>query len=209
MTSNYSRRTGRCGRRGGADLSAGVNLQDMIASHSFYERTPMNHRGVMGTCIAGALGLTLLAAGALGQQQSLKEQLVGTWTIVSWEQKKSDGTKLQQFGAHPAGIAFFDAGGRYIISVMRSDRARYASNALWQGTAEENKATADGTQTYFGTYSISEADSSIAIHVEASSFPNWNGTDQKRIVAITGDQLTLTIRPATGENVDVVWKRAK
>jgi hypothetical protein len=169
----------------------------------------MNHRGVMGTCIAGALGLTLLAAGALGQQQSLKEQLVGTWTIVSWEQKKSDGTKLQQFGRSPKGIAFFDAGGRYIISVMRSDRISYASNALWQGTAEENKATAEGTQTYFGTYSISEADRSIAIHVEASSFPNWNGTDQKRIVAITGDQLTLTIRPATGENVDVVWKRAK
>ena len=25
---------------------------------------------------------------ALGQQQSLKEQLVGTWTLLSWEQKK-------------------------------------------------------------------------------------------------------------------------
>jgi hypothetical protein len=169
----------------------------------------MNHRGVTGACIAGALGLSLLAAGAFGQRQSLKEQLVGTWTLISWEQKKSDGTRLQQFGENPIGIAFFDAGGRYIISVMRSDRARYASNALWQGTAEENKATADGTQTYFGTYTISEADRSIAIHVEGSSFPNWNGTDQKRIVAITGDQLTLTLRPPSGENVDVVWKRAK
>jgi hypothetical protein len=169
----------------------------------------MKHRGVMGTCIAGTLGLTLLAVSALGQQQSLKEQLVGTWKLVSWEQKKRDGTRLQQFGANPAGIAFFDAGGRYIITVMRSDRARYASNALWQGTAEENKATADGTQTYFGTYSTSEADRSIAIHVEGSSFPNWIGTDQKRIVAITGDQLTLTIRSPSGENVDVVWKRAK
>jgi hypothetical protein len=169
----------------------------------------MKHRGVMGTCIAGALALSLLSVGAFGQQQSLKEQLVGTWKLVSWEQKKRDGTRLQQFGANPTGIAFFDAGGHYIIAVMRSDRARYASNALWQGTAEENKATADGTQTYFGTYSTSEADRSIALHVEGSSFPNWNGTDQNRIVSITGDQLTLTIRPASGENVDVVWKRAK
>jgi hypothetical protein len=31
---------------------------------------------------------------ALGQEQSLKEQLVGTWTLLSWEQKKGDGTKL-------------------------------------------------------------------------------------------------------------------
>jgi hypothetical protein len=169
----------------------------------------MSHRSVMGTCIAGALGLSLLAVGAFGQQRSLQEQLVGTWTLVSWEQKKRDGSKVQRFGANPTGIAFFDAGGRYIISVMRTGRAGYASNALWQGTAEENKATADGTQTYFGTYSTNEADRSIAIHIEGSSFPNWNGTDQKRFVAITGEQLTLTIRPPSGEDVDVVWRRAR
>jgi hypothetical protein len=140
---------------------------------------------------------------------SLKGRLVGTWTVVSWEQKKSDGTKGQRYGENPVGIAFFDEGGRYIITVMRSDRTNYASGALWQGTSEENKATADGTITYFGTYSVSEADSSIAIHIEGSSFPNWNGVDQKRIVAIAGDQLTLTVRPPTGDIVDVIWKRAK
>jgi hypothetical protein len=140
---------------------------------------------------------------------SLKGQLVGTWLLASWEQKKGDGTKVQRYGENPVGIAFFDSGGRYIITVMRSDRAKYASDALWQGTAEENKATADGTITYFGTYSVNEADSSIAIHIDGSSFPNWNGVDQKRIVAIAGDQLTLTVRPPTGEIVDVVWRRAR
>jgi hypothetical protein len=140
---------------------------------------------------------------------SLKEQLIGTWMLASWEQRKGDGTKVQRYGESPVGVAFFDAGGRYIITVMQSERATYASGALWQGTAEENKATADGTITYFGTYSVNEADSSIAIHIDGSSFPNWNGVDQKRIVAITGDQLTLTVRPPTGEIVDVVWKRAK
>jgi len=169
----------------------------------------MNIRRTMGTCIMTVPGLALLAAAALAQQPSLKEKLVGTWNVVSWEQKKSDGAKLQQFGSNPVGIAFFDAGGRCIITVMRSDRAGYASNALWQGTAEENNATANGTMTYFGTYSADEADRSIAIQVEGSSFPNWNGTTQKRFVAIAGDKLTLSIRPPTGENVEVVWKRAK
>jgi hypothetical protein len=167
----------------------------------------MNFRSVIGMCITTAL--PLLDSGAVGQQQSLKEQLVGTWSVVSWEQKKANGSKLQQFGANPTGIAFFDAGGRYIITVMRSDRAGYAGNALWQGTAEENKATAEGTMTYFGTYSVNEVDRSIAVHVEGSSFPNWNGTVQKRMVAITGDQLTLTVHPPSGETVDIVWKRAK
>ena len=71
-------------------------------------------------------------------------------------------------------MAFFDAGGRFIITVMRSDRARYASDDRSQATAEENEATAQGVMTYFGTYTVSEADRIIAIHVEACSFPNWN-----------------------------------
>jgi hypothetical protein len=168
----------------------------------------MNLRIGIGMCMTAVLGLPLFASSAVGQQPSLKQQLVGTWMVVSWEQKKGDGTKSQLYGANPTGIAFFDDGGRYIITVMRPDRARYASNTLRQGTAEENKATADGTITYFGTYTVSEVDRSIAIHVEGSSFPNWNGTDQKRIVAIAGDQLTLTVPVPSGENVDVVWKRA-
>jgi hypothetical protein len=84
-----------------------------------------------------------------GQQESLKDQLVGTWALVSWGQKKSDGSEVQRYGATPTGIAFFDAAGRYIVTVMRSDRANYASNTPWHGTAEENKATANGTITYF------------------------------------------------------------
>jgi hypothetical protein len=129
--------------------------------------------------------------------------------LLSWEQKKADGTKVERYGTSPTGIAFFDEGGRYIITVMRSDRAKYASNALWQRTPEENKETADGTITYFGTYSISEADSSITVHVNGSSFPNWNGTDQKRVITIAGDHLTLTARPPGADVVDVIWERAK
>jgi hypothetical protein len=159
--------------------------------------------------MAAAFGLSLHANSASGQQPSMKEGLIGTWIVVSWEQKKNDGTTLRQFGENPAGMAIFDASGRYIITVMRSDRAKYKSDALWQGTAEENETAANGTQTYFGTYTVNDADQSIAIHVEGSSFPNWNGANQKRFVAIAGDQLTLTIRPPSGETVDVIWKRAK
>ncbi|WGS21121.1 MULTISPECIES: lipocalin-like domain-containing protein [unclassified Bradyrhizobium] len=163
---------------------------------------------IFAACTVAIFGSSIMTFDALGQKQSLKDQLVGTWTLLSWEQRRSDGTKVERYGDNPKGIAFFDAGGRYIITVMRSDRAKYASNALWQGTPQENKETADGTITYFGTYSTNEADSSIAIHVEGSSFPNWNGTDQRRFVSITGDQLTLTVRPPTGDVVDVIWKRA-
>jgi hypothetical protein len=154
-----------------------------------------------------ALGLALPGS-AVSQQRSLKEQLLGTWTLVSHESTRADGSKFSMYGASPKGVAFFDAG-RFIITVMRSDRAKYAIDFPTQGTDEENKATASGTITYFGTYSVREADRSIAIHIEASSFPNWNGTDQIRTFAIVGEQLTLTARALlTGGHADVIWKRA-
>ena len=66
-----------------------------------------------------SFGLSMVTFDVLRQQQSLKEQLVGTWTLLAWEQKKGDGTKVERYGTSPKGIAFFDAGGRYIITVMR------------------------------------------------------------------------------------------
>jgi hypothetical protein len=52
---------------------------------------------------------------AVSQQKSPKEQLVATWTLVAWDQRNADGTKFQQFGASPKGIAFFD--NHYMITV--------------------------------------------------------------------------------------------
>ena len=121
---------------------------------------------------------------------------------------RADGTRTPVYGVNPKGVAVFDAGGRFIITAMRSDRTKYGSNHPAKGTDEENKATAQGTMTYFGTYTVNEADRTIDIHIEASSFPNWSGTDQKRGFAITGDRLTLTAR-ALGGSADVVWQRAK
>jgi hypothetical protein len=143
---------------------------------------------------------------------SLKQQLIGTWTLVSWVQTHADGSTFRQFGANPKGIAFFDADGHYIITVMRSDRANYAIEnfgQIAQATAEENKATAQGTITYFGTYAVNEPDRTIAIRIEACSFANWSGTEQERIFEIADEQLKLTVHPLRGGSVDVIWRRAR
>ena len=45
----------------------------------------MNRRSVFMLAKVAALGLVLLPSNLNSQQSTLKEQLVGTWTIVSWE----------------------------------------------------------------------------------------------------------------------------
>jgi hypothetical protein len=43
-----------------------------------------------------SLGLALATSDAVAQQKSIKDQLVGTWTVVSWDQVRADGSKIQQ-----------------------------------------------------------------------------------------------------------------
>jgi len=167
--------------------------------------------------LSAAWVLVLVIAGAFhtcnafAQQQSLKEQLLGTWTLVSIDYVRQDGGRFQTFGPEPKGIAIFDRSDHYIIAVMRSDRPKFAINDRLKGTAEENRATTQGTITYFGTYSVDEATQAIAIHIVGSSFPNWNGTDQKRIVTIAGEELKLTNPTAStgGGTTEVVFKRTR
>ena len=154
--------------------------------------------------------MALPGGNAVSQQKLLTEQLIGSWSLISHAASRPDGSKVLPYGANPKGIAIFDAGGHFIITVMRSDRPRYAQDLPSLGSPDENKATAEGTMTYFGTYSTNEADRTISIHIAASSFPNWNGTDQTRGFSIQGDQHTLVARALpTGGTAEVIWKRAK
>jgi hypothetical protein len=90
-----------------------------------------------------------------------------------------------------------------------ADLPKYASNSRTQGTPEEYKATVQGYLGYFGTYALNGSD--LVFHIEGSSFPNWNGAEQKRTnVTITGDELKYSqpTPSAGGSPVVIVWKRA-
>src|SRR5262249_60611654 len=143
----------------------------------------MNRHHLFSISAVAALGFALLPGSAVGQQKSLKDQLVGTWTLVSWEQTNPDGSKLQRFGANPRGINVFDANGRVFVMYARPDLPKIASGNPSTPTPEEAKAIVSGAIGYFGTYTVNEADKSLALHLEGRSFPNLLLADQKRTIA--------------------------
>jgi len=156
------------------------------------------------------LGLTLLPGIAVGQQGSLKEQLIGTWKIVSVNNTRPDGSTKQIFGANPRGIAVFDAHGNTVVVLMRSDRAKFAADSRDLGTPEENKATVQGTHAYFGSYSVIEEEKTLVFHNEGNTFPNQEGVDTKRFISISGDEFRwITPAPSVGGRSEAVWKRVK
>jgi hypothetical protein len=79
-----------------------------------------------------------------------------------------------------------------------------------KGTAEENQAAVQGILAHFGTWSVNEADGTFTMKVEASSFPNDIGTEQKRLVeSLSGDELKfVNPTPTTGAKAYEVWKKA-
>lgn len=155
------------------------------------------------------LGIALPAGDAVGQQKTLKEQLVGTWTVVSSTTKLPDGSPV--WGSNPKGLVIFTDNGRYSSHIMRSDRPKFASNNRMQGTPDENKATAQGSISSFGTYSVNEANKTYTIRFEGSSYPNVEGTESTRPFTITGDELRVTNPAPTagGPPSHLVYKRAK
>jgi hypothetical protein len=103
-----------------------------------------------------ALGLILPLGNTVAQQKPLKEQLAGTWTLVSWEQAFKDGTKRQDFGTNPKGVASFETNGHFFVMFARPDLPKVASTDRTKVTPQEAQAITVGSIAYFGTYTVDE-----------------------------------------------------
>jgi hypothetical protein len=146
----------------------------------------------LGSAI-GQSELTLPSGRAAGQSGVSQDRLVGTWTYESVVVERTDGTRVAPFGSDPKGFITLSADGRYSLQLIRPDIPKIASKDRLSGTAEENRAVAQGVLSQFGTYSVHEAEGKLTLHVETSSFPNENGTDHERIIAsISADKLQWT-----------------
>jgi hypothetical protein len=165
--------------------------------------------------VAILAGGTLFVASDVGAQETggtLAQQIQGTWILVSIYNEQPDGKKTDQFGSNPRGLVIYTPDGHFTHIIMRASLPKFASNNRVKGTVEENNAVVEGSIAYFGTYSVaSEKEKIVNIHVEGSTFPNWDGQDQKRRVNVIGDMLTVsTVTPAAiGGTNYVVYKRAK
>ena len=170
----------------------------------------MHARSLLTLAAMACLGLAWSSGESVAQ--SPREPFVGTWSLVSIQYVEKDGRRIEPFGPGAQGMLYFDAGGRFATQVMAANRPRFASNNRMIGTPEENKAISQGVVAYFGTYTVDAAKHNVTLHIEQSSFPNWNGTDQQRSFTFAGDELRYTAASSTAnpaESAELVWKRVR
>jgi hypothetical protein len=136
--------------------------------------------------------------------------VVGTWSLVSSVTEK-DGTKTDQFGVGAKGMLTLDADGHFMLTIIGPELPKFASNNRAAGTPDENKAVVSKSIAMIGTYSVNSADKTLIFKVDSATFPNWNGTEQKRLLASGNrDELKYVTPTASSGGVGTVtWKRAR
>jgi hypothetical protein len=168
-------------------------------------------RSILGIGLAAVLGSGLMPGSAFAQEKSLKDQIVGTWTLVSWEQTKPDGGKIYRFGTDAKGVNTFGADGHFTLIMVRADLPKISSGNAMKVTAEEGQAIAVGAIAYFGTYTVDEATKTLNLKLEGTTLPNQLGTPQTRMVtSINANEMHYMNNTAVGGGkIDVGWKRAQ
>ena len=125
-----------------------------------------------------ALGL---AAGLMSPMTAFAQPtpITGTWSLVSLTENHH-GELSHPLGDKPQGQIIYGEHGETSVILASSDREKKPGNPL---------TPVGPSIAYFGTYSLSG--SNLSLHVMASTFPNFAGTDQKGTVTVKGDSLTL------------------
>lgn len=149
--------------------------------------------------IAAVLAAILATGQAGAQQKTLRDQIVGAWTLVVAEVVAPDGKKSFPFGETPKGILIFTADGRFSQIHVASDVPKIASNNRLTGTPEEYAAIMRRSIFVFGAYSINEEKKTVTYKIVAASYPNWQGeTEERSIDKLTADEFVNTNHNVAG-----------
>jgi len=136
-------------------------------------------------------------------------RVAGWWKLLSWKQKYDDGRVVNPFGDEPVGRLTYSDTGDFSVLISRPDKPHFTTGSQWNAEDHEKAKAYDGIMTYFGHYELSGE--TMSHHVEASSFPNWEGHTQTRTAVIEDDVMTLSARleESTSEarTVELIWQR--
>ena len=134
-----------------------------------------------------------------------KNQFAGAWSLVRSERRDADGELLALPIEDRLGYIVYDAAGYMGVTTMRPGRTPYSEGGP---TAEEALAQLGSYNSYFGRFTVNEAQGFVTHHLEGSLNPSGAGSDYKRFYTIEGNRLTLQ-PPADddGSKSFITWEK--
>ena len=173
--------------------------------------------GITGLALAGVLACYGgPAAGPAGGEATAdaggdpRQMFVGTWKLVRFERYDADGQLLPPpesgaFGAGaPLGYIMYD--GEHMGVIIQQENRKPFAGA--QPTGDEAIAAMSSYVSYFGPYTVNEAEGYVTHHVLGSNSPAMTGADNQRFYEFSGNELAL--RPPPGDDgvqARIVWEK--
>jgi hypothetical protein len=118
--------------------------------------------------------------------------LIGSWRLISYEDRGLGGVMAYPYGRTPAGLLVYDATGHMAIQIMKQPPPDVASDDWEKFTAGERVALYDGYVAYFGRYEV-DASRGDVIHLpEADLSRLYIGKREVRHFVLDGDHLVLS-----------------
>lgn len=144
------------------------------------------------------------------QEGRLDERdFVGTWRLVSWENRYADGAVTFPFGTDVEGYIMYSADRHVSVVIFAAHRRSFGTPDLLAGSDEDLVAAARTYISYVGTFEV--RGERVVHRVAASLFPDWAGTAQERIYRFEGRRLELSTDriPLGGREAiaALVWER--
>jgi Lipocalin-like domain len=156
----------------------------------------------------GLLALSLLPVLARADDAALRQNIVGTWKLVSvvYEDQATK-ERMPVYGEHPRGIQIATPQGRWLALMTGENRPIPKT--------DEDRAQALKTMiAYTGRYRVE--DGKVITRVEAAWNEAWVGGEQVREIKIEGDKLYIESPPMPHPNINnkivrviVEWEREK
>ena len=145
-----------------------------------------------------------------GESGSIRDRFIGTWELVSNEDRLTDGSTrpYPASGPHGKGYLVYTADGHMCAELMNPDRPAWKDP---QNPSDAEKASAiDGFVAYCGRYEIDEANKVMYHYPEVAWSPNYVGTKRPRPYKFKGDLLTfsdkVTNEPGV-ESYSITWRK--
>lgn len=122
-------------------------------------------------------------------QQASDAALVGSWRLTAVYDQFTDGRRRRDtWGDHPQGYLLFTANGLVSAAVMSGDRLPKA------GSVPSDPA--GPAIAYYGTYKVDASGKKFTVHVQQSTWPQWNGAMLDRtVVELSTNTLKVVAAP--------------
>jgi hypothetical protein len=145
------------------------------------------------------------------QRNDSSHDFVGTWWLLSREDRAMDGSPRPDpvLGTDAIGILTY-ANGRFAAQIMKRDR-KSAVNFSNSITGKNNTGSVDGYDAYFGNYSVIEATGEVVHHLEGALTAENVGMEASRQLTVNGDILVIQLETTTLEGEPITrtltWER--